>query len=564
MTAPVVVLTDHLDSTSGDINMEVGHAWHFECVSGSTIGEGGWIQAKIEWSVNDTGADYITDIRGFNFSHYFATTGTFVVTCTVTNVNGESDTETRTVIVGASTRTTVVVNDGDNLKTVHDANAGDNKEFVISGTVTVNAAILPNDNNVFRSATPGTLVNVDWTGSSASLFNLASADNAITWKDLHFRQGGASRSTSIIEHDGTNNNVINCTVDAGVCSGQMLNGATDPKGWLIQDCTTTHDSGGQNIWVGNGINTRMLAVYGGSHVANADNSERALRGYGIYVAIVDSYLEQANVANAKDVMSINGGSFRYAYRSQFINSTASGTGTVLLTGHTSGTIQVSDIVFDRCYLGFSNRGGTWRVGVNNQGSVIRMTIRNCVIRSSTLSIENAADLYLHHNTHNNPAGGLRWLYVNPGNLTATNIVATGNLSVWGSTITESILITSVTDTASEFVSLNNNITGTPSQEDVDINDSVNGNKDETWTTFNARSNADGNLRKAITIDGSYRPTDLEDTDLLCTPATGLSIFAEDYHGNARSGQWHIGAVGPVSSALWYAFSNASGTIFVRA
>lgn len=562
MTSPSLTLKDHLNATSGAVSIEVGHAAHFECVSASTIGEGDWYQAKIEWQVDDTGADYVSGMRGFNFSHYFEAEGTFTVTCRVTNVAGEDSTAQRTVIVGASTRTIVNVNSGDNLKTVFDANSGANKEFVLAGDVTVSSSISPGSNNVFRSSVPGVKVNVAWTGSTTSHFNLSSVDS-VSWKDLNFTRTGGTRSASVIQFGGTNLSVIDCSVPIGVCSGQMLNCASNPRGVLIQDTETIHDSAGQCIWVGNAIDSRMLAVYGGSHIANVDNSERALRGSGIYVAINDSYLEMANISGGKDVMSINGGSFRYTFRSQLWNSTPSGTGTLLLTGHTSGTTQVSDIVFDRCVMGFTNRVGSWRIGATGFGSCTRMMVRNCVLRGVVITPENVSVASFHHNTHYNPSGGARWMNVNSSALTASGLTFTGNLSVWGATATEAILITSTTDTNSEFTLVSNNITGTPSQEDCDINDAVNGNKDEQYATFNARSNASGNLRKTVTIDtDTFRPVDTADTDLLVTPHSDLTPFTEDHYGNVRSGLWVIGAVDDIPDPQQWILLQAAGFTYI--
>lgn len=558
MAAPTLILTDHLNATSGDLVIEVGHAAHFECVSASAIGAGDWTQAKIEWSVNDAGSDYSSSMRGFNFSHYFAGTGMFVVTCTVTNMDGEYAVQTRTVAVAASTRATVNVTNGQDLKTVHDVNAGDNKEFVISGTVTCSAAIAPGSNNVFRSDAPDTQVNVDWSGGAALCFDLGNV-NAVTWKDIHFRIGGASRCISVIRFGGMNNNVLNCTVDSGVCSGQMLNCAPDPRGVLIQDCITTHDSAGQNIWFGNGVNSRMLSVYGGSHIASADNSERALRGAALYVSLCDSYFELANVGNGKDVLSVSDGGFRYAYRSQFVNSTASGTGTLLFTGHSSGSAEVTDIVFDRCYMGFPYRLGQWRIGIAAFGSCARLMVRNCVILNTQLTFEHASIARFHHNTNYNPVSGTRWLSINPTAFNVDGLTLTGNLSVNAVTLTESILINSQTDTGSEFTAVENNVTGAVSQEDVEINDSVNGDKDEQYSTFNARANASGNLRKAVSIHGStFRPVDLDDTDILVVPFSETAIFNEDYYGRLRGASW---AVGAVDRATEFLVIQAGGGLF---
>lgn len=529
VTAPTLVITAHDGTISGNVVIQAGQGAHFEVPSRSSIGAGDWYQARVEWSVDDPGANYTT-ARGFNFSHYFGVPGTYTVACRVINVGGGVDFATRTVVVRASTRVTVNVASTDDLATVWAANKGNNREFVIANGATLSRAISGDYSNVvFRSSVPGTRADLLWTGPArVNVFGNPSLSNW-TWKDLRVRQGGANRA-NVIFYPGktatptTNFCVVNCEVEPGVAAGS-LNCGRDPRGVLIQDCTTGHAVGEDgNIWSGNTPGqSRMFCLYGGVHT-NA-GLERVLRGNGDYVSVYLATLHQT--AAAKEPLSNAGHDFLYVFQSRLICANKS----VLLIGHTSGTTQVDQSVFDSNYFE-STAATAGSINIGPKTSVAaKVMFRNNIQKNVRWQIGTMKDGRFHHNT--------QLFTVQPGSgffqqnaPASSGIVISGNLCQSTVAPDQSFLFRA--DMAREVLAVNNNVTSGAISEDVQGFERAGGIFTEEYGTFNRRPNANGNLTRTVPIDSlSFRPSNGDDVGLVCAVHPDMLPFLEDYYGHSR-------------------------------
>jgi len=198
----------------------------------------------------------------------------------------------------------------------------------------------------------------------------------------------------------------------------------------------------------------------------------------------------------------------------------------------------------------------------NDAFAVDIVFRNCVFLNVEMRLGSVTGLRFYNNTFYQSLGARKFLR-SGDNLVHSGIFANGNLMVVGSANTYSLAFTTTIGIDTVIDDISNNVTGDVSTADVDINDTVNGNSDENYATFNARAFASGNLRKTVTIDGNYRPENTEDTDLLIVPHSDMDIFAEDYYGNPRvNATWLVGAV-DVNPFLYYSIGTSGGNFFFK-
>lgn len=570
---PLVVITDQNGATSGIVTVMGPGQATFHCTA-SLLGAGRWSQAKMEWGFGDPSGRYNT-LRGFSAAHFYdvepESNTDYTVTCTITNTDGESAFATRTVRVTPNTRTQIYVDpdDGsstpvdpsdpeDPYDTIANAWAGEatsNLEIIITAGKTHAMTVAlegngTNDNVLLRSSIKGTKATI----AVDSIGMVVGEANNHGIRDIHFA-GGILTATGcrIIDPRYTSNDpgIGNWAVDITSADDYILASTMDDTSGatLLLNVQTDDISDTGNLF----FSGPMVTVLG-CNLRHA-GTERPFRGDGDYILIHDTIGRYNNAAD-KTAITRHGGDFLYISECEFINETAGGVGNPMHLGHTTSGPgpDPQHIVVEKtlCKNEIEGQNEAAIVISPNLQGAIDVAIRNVICDNGRISVDTRSlddgrivqeldiqhvTITLDHDRYINLRGADH-LDIRIENILAAG-TATGPTAAIGDT---------ADDFATEGLVVNNNIfpvAGTPS-EDATVYDGS--SADESWTAFNARNIAAGNLAKAITLDGEYRPTNLEDEDLLVAPPSSMELFAEDYYGNPRSGDtWIVGAVGSTTS-----------------
>jgi hypothetical protein len=430
------------------------------------------------------------------------------------------------------------------------------------------------NNVVVRSGTPGSRFTIDWTGGTANVIN--AQGNNWYFKDIQFTETGATKPTGLISFGKSASTRFNYTADnilySGACTTQAIACTNDPIGVLVQHCNIFTTLDVQCVWGGNTFNRRLITLVNNT----LENTQlgRPFRGKAIGVTIDLCTMIQSSPSDAKSCLDLNHNQYAWVRRCTMTNTLS---GNAVQIGHTTLSDPVSDVVIEQCK--FTNaftpvadpRSCVWIAP--NTSTVERLCIRNCIFEQGYIDNTNTAtDVRVYHNTFKIDhlrgrmgilaAGASDWKF--RGNVLINPLIqfATGGAT------DSAFRVTTTDDTASQVSVCSDNITAVPvsssgGSTDVRIVDSVNGNKQESWATANARTNFDGNLRKAVVLYGNYQPTNVSDTDLIVALPSDMALFAEDYYGQARTAASSIkGAVDvtPTNIAVIGGIGMGSGTV----
>lgn len=575
-STPLIVITDDQNNTTGIVSI-MGPGFVSFHATASIRGGGEWVHTKVEWDFGDPGTRG-NEIRGFAAGHLYelepGVNTDFTVTCTITNQVGVTTSATRTVRVTPNTRRIVYVDpdigsasptdptdSADPYDTIANLAASEDQNdleirMAAGKTHTWGASIggSNKDNVIVRSTVAGTkwhcVTTVDVIVYGGSYNGL---------KDAYFDVSGFGAYCLMLDPrsiGGFRCWVKDCvSVDTDVAT---LITSANSKSTGIIDVTTSHAVRGDIFYAG-----QLLTVIG-HNSSNYTGDERPYRGNGRYATFRDC-IGQYNATSSKTCFTRHGGHWLWVDKCQFyIGATAVSSGWAMQLGHTAAAYNpgVHYAVVERTLLqvaaGISGTFYPLYIGATLQ-EVDSCIVRNCLLLNRSVTMGGADPAYpasncwLIHNTITSEVN--RWLTISgeqhdntiKNNLSIGNGVTPGPYAVYlnGSTF----------DTV-----LNDNVWPSTSGN-VDIK--VDANNPESWGAFNARGLGSGNIASALSIDGSYRPTEINNADLLITKSSEMTAFPEDYYGNARQGTtWVAGAVGDIPTATQVLAIQAGGQIYL--
>jgi hypothetical protein len=406
----------------------------------STLGAGSQIQATYSWNFGDTGSQYNT-LVGFNAAHAYDTPGTYTITLSLTDVNGQTSTTTAEVtVLSNSSLTTIYVSPNGS-----DSNSGTSQNAPIQTIAHLNNILTSNERVLFQDG--GTYDVATGLGVS-NISNVEIGSYGSGTQPILMYDGPEGVFGGIINIGASNVTVTGLTFDSiyknlfdsqAIHSGFVLTG----NNIVIRDNTFLNvlddlDMSGQpnNVLVENNqspssvdLNAYFAWIQGnnielvGNSAPNSVGEAIVRIGGANNVLIADNNF--ANIAGAggdtndiaKNVLSIQDGSYAYVY------------GNVLATGPVSAgplgtpaansSAAFTNVVFDSNEV--LNSTILLTPGVHN------VMARNNVIEADgdagiTVSAQEIAgafnwqvqNVYIEHNTVTEPSvwGGL--LSINDG------------------------------------------------------------------------------------------------------------------------------------------------------
>lgn len=539
-----VVITDVSGATSGDVSLMGPASASFDAYS-STFKYGDATNVKIEWDFGDPSGHRNT-YRGFSAGHFYehepVSEETYTVTCTITNVNGQTAFATRTVKIAPNTRTVITT-----MNWTTNISPGNNMEYRLTPggnhTMTVGQTTATSTNLLIRSSVPGTKVNIDWTGGAGSALYMSGLNTVLM--DVNMQSSNDSHPVTVFFFGANNQSLIRCSYDL-VPATQAVNNTGPNIGLLLQQCTLPTSTGGQCIWLGNDLTRRLYTIL--DTTVTHTGTERPMRGSAIGVTMVGVLANYTSASSSKNCFSTPEARWVWIQDSIFYNDS---NGTTLLVGHTSGTGITSDYVIERCLF----RNPTTRDSANaiqiapNISVTQRVVVRNSIIVGGALSLGTAATTKLYNNTIVQSSGvGASFLAWADGLLTALsvscNIYANDNLTLAGSGATSGVIyVPTTSDLSTEITDMSWNITPVPASN-VGFDDiRLLGGSNESWAQFDTRiPTSANNQRKAIrTLDANYRVVN-PDSGIFGAMPTDMTQFQEYYDSSSRRGTWVIGAM----------------------
>ncbi|HEX3357834.1 MAG TPA: PKD domain-containing protein [Tepidisphaeraceae bacterium] len=320
--------------TALETSIVVGQGVHVHALN-STLNAGSPLTARYVWNFGDSGSDYNT-LVGFNAAHVYDNAGTFTVTLTLTNSQGNTDTATTTIHVAADNRKIYYVSNNGS-----DSNSGTSPsspiqtlakvDSILGGAngTTSNVEFLFQDGQTFKQTT-GLRVGGDnvlfgdygsgsmpvwlWSGVKdyvAMIWTRGGSEN-VTAQNIKFQTifGGTGKENmpDAIRVSGTNLVVRN---DQFQDVGYAINSNGNPDGVLAEKNTVPTNTGLRSYfaWVAGADH-----VYLGNTVPNSTceailrvvDGTRILIGYNTFT---NAALGNGDVA--KNTLTIHKGSYAY-------------------------------------------------------------------------------------------------------------------------------------------------------------------------------------------------------------------------------------------------------------
>ncbi len=533
----------------------------------STLGAGSVIDANYVWNFGDTGGTY-NSLTGFNASHVYDTPGTYNISLTVTNLNGDSSTATAQVTISADTRTKIYVN-GDTgsdsnsgsasapLKTAAAASAlvGNGTEllFARGQTYPLTAAIQLKYSNVLVGAYgSGSDPVMDYVGGdSNSVIFTTNGSNAVavTIEDV-----------SLVTLQGT------AMADAGNLANGVNAGGYDT---VVRDCTfnsMAYDVNAAGSPVG-------LSVF--------DNSSPAYEGvYGYFVWATDATDltvagNYANGSQAQHIIRTTGSSEENVSDNNF--TTYDGKGNIEM--HAGSYVWVSGNTVTTGDIRVGPRGGDdeaattvtaycviqdntlLNTDVQVDPGAQHVMVRNNIVDSSVggdcicvtgqdSSGRQASDVRIFNNTGYQTAASGQFLMVYgyvDGVQLADNLYVAPNMAV-GSQGTAPVYVDA--SSLSGWTLVTNNVWQTPATTTLWSNGGVNfvgtsyiSSSELTPDEWNAITPGGSDTFWAVSLNTSTFAPSSSDSKAATSGVAIAGVYG-DFYGNSRpaSGVWTAGAV----------------------
>jgi len=404
----------------------------------SNLGSGSPIQATYNWNFGDSGSQY-NQLVGFNAAHVYDNPGTYTITLSLTDANGQTSVAKASVtVLSNSSMTTIYVSPNGN-----DGNSGTSPNSPIQSVNQLNNILSSNERVLFQD---GGTYNLESSLSVNAVSNVEIGSYGSGAQPILMYDGPAGVFGGIINITGSNVSVRGLTFDSiyqnnmdsqAIYSAFMLSG----NNIVVRDNTFLNvlddlDMSGQpnNVLVQNNqspsptdLNAYFAWVQGndivvlGNTVA-ASFGEAILRvGGATNLLIADNNLTNLpnSVGNGipKNVLSIQAGGYVYVYGN--ILSTGPVEAGPLGTPAADPNAAMSDVVFD------SNT-------VINSSILLTPGVQNVMARNNVIEADGDAgftisaqendgafnwqvqDVYIEHNTVTEPSvwGGL--LSINDG------------------------------------------------------------------------------------------------------------------------------------------------------
>jgi hypothetical protein len=333
----------------------------------STLGAGSQIQATYSWNFGDTGSQYNT-LVGFNAAHAYDNAGTYTITLSLTDVNGQTSTATAKVtVLSNSSLTTIYVSPNGN-----DSNSGTSQDSPIQTVARLNNILTSNERVLFEDG--GTYDVATGLGVS-NITNVEIGSYGSGAKPILMYDGPSGVFGGIINIGASNVSVTGLTFDSiykndfdsqAIHSGFVLTGnnivirnntflnvlddfdmSGQPNNVLVENnqSPTTTDLNAYFAWIQgnnielvgnsapNSVGESIIRIGGANNVLLADNNFANIAGAGGDTNDI-----------SKNVLSIQAGSYAYIY------------GNILATGPVSAgplgtpaadpTASFNNVVFD--------------------------------------------------------------------------------------------------------------------------------------------------------------------------------------------------------------------------
>jgi hypothetical protein len=329
----------------------------------STLGSGSAIQATYDWDFGDSGSQY-DQLVGFNAGHVYDNPGTYTITLSVTDANGQTSVATGTVNVQSnSSMTTIYVSPNGS-----DSNSGTSENSPIQSISQLNNMIASNERILFQDG--GTYDLEISLGVNVGVSNVEIGSYGSGAQPILMYDGPAGVFGGIINIGGNNVSVQGLTFDSiyqnnqdeqAIYSGFELEGdnivvrdntfynllddldlSAGPSDVLVQNNSSPNpnDLSAYFAFVG-GNNFEFL----GNTVANSIG-EAVFRTYANNILIADNNFTRLAVAGTggKNALSIEGGNYTYVYGNTFSDGPVMAG--PLGTPAADPNEQVNDVVFD--------------------------------------------------------------------------------------------------------------------------------------------------------------------------------------------------------------------------
>ena len=404
----------------------------------STLGAGSQVQATYNWNFGNTGSQYNT-LVGFNAAHAYDTPGTYTITLSLTDVNGQTSTATAEVtVLSNSSLTTIYVSPNGN-----DSNSGTSQNSPIQSIAHLNNILTSNELVLFED---GGTYDVQTGLGVSNITNVEIGSYGSGAQPILMYDGPTGVFGGIINIGASNVSVTGLTFDSiyqnnfdsqAIHSGFVLTG----NNIVIRDNTFLNvlddfDMSGQpnNVLVQNNqspsptdLNAYFAWIQGndivvlGNTVAASFGEAIVRVGGATNLLIADNNLTNLpnSVGNGipKNVLSIQAGGYVYVYGN--ILSTGPVEAGPLGTPAADPNAAMSDVVFDSNTVINSS--------ILLTPGVAQVMARNNVIEADgdagiTISAQEISgafdwqvqDVYIEHNTVTEPSvwGGL--LSINDG------------------------------------------------------------------------------------------------------------------------------------------------------
>jgi len=329
----------------------------------STLGSGSQIQATYNWNFGDPGSQY-NQLVGFNAAHVYDNPGTYTVTLSLTDANGQTSVATASVtVLSNSALTTIYVSPSGN-----DSNSGTSPNSPIQSVSQLNNILSSNERVLFQDGgtydlesglvVGGNISNVEIgsygsgaqpilmydgpTGVFGAIINLEGSNASVTGLtfDSIYRNNNAIYSAFALSGNNLvvrDNTFLNLLDDVGM--------ASQPNNVLVQNnqSPSPTDLYAYFAWIqGNDI------VLLGNTVASSYNEAIVRVGGANDLLLADNNLTNLPRAggngNSKNVLSIQAGSYAYIYGN--ILSTGPVSAGPLGTPAANPNVSFDNVVFD--------------------------------------------------------------------------------------------------------------------------------------------------------------------------------------------------------------------------
>jgi hypothetical protein len=377
-SGPSTTPTTTSDGTSAQISFTspqsfyAGLSAHVNALS-STLGAGTVLTATYTWDFGDAGSAY-NQLVGFDAAHQYNTPGTYTITLSITDANGQTSTSTQQVtVLSTSALRTIYVS-----PTGNDANSGATPDQAIQSIGQLNNLLGDNTIVYFQSGgtytfSSGNGINVNHfqnveitsygSGAQPILFYnggyefgdfiaIQSASNGIlvnglTFDSIYPKNNDVNPIPTGVSLQGTNINVTNCTF---YNVGDDTDMSLSPTNVLIQGNSSPSPTGlnGYFAWVqGSDISIigNTVANSLGEHIVRVSGSGavRTLIEDNTFSNVKDAGGDANNIGKGTIVLQV--GSYAYVYGNT-IPSGPIGVGPLSLGTYVTNNASFSYAVFD--------------------------------------------------------------------------------------------------------------------------------------------------------------------------------------------------------------------------